>query len=151
MITFKSGLTGTITLTEGFLTIEAALTLTGPGSESITVDGNGSKSVFYVYDTAIGNVVMSGLTITGAEGGSGIYALNDGDFTLTDVNVTGNNGAYGGGLYINNIGAFNLTNSNVSNNTSTDAAGGVYIYQDPTSVTITDTTIANNTTGGGGG
>ena len=150
VITFKSGLTGTITLTEGFLTIEAALTLTGAGSTSITVDGIGSEHVFYV-EAVVGNVVMSGLTITGSEGGAAIYTQNDGDFTLTDVNVTGNNGSYGGGLYISNVGAFNLSNSNVSNNTSDYAAGGVYIYRDPTSVTITDTTIANNTAGGAGG
>ena len=149
-ITFKSGLTGTITLTEGYLPIEDGLTLTGPGSASITVDGNGSDHVFYIF-TGPGNVVMSGLTITGSEGGAAIYAQHDGDFTLTDVNVTGNNGSYGGGLYIDNIGSFTLTNSNVSNNTATNAGGGVYIYDETTSVTISNTTIVDNTTDGSGG
>jgi len=150
-ITFKSGLTGTILLTNGVLLVEDALTLTGPGSASITVDADGSKNVFYVTNSFGGNVVISGLTVTGSDGGAGIYARHAGDFELTDVNVTGNRGNYGGGLYISNYGSFTLRDSIVSNNTSINNGGGAYLYGEVTSATIINTTFADNYAGDGGG
>ena len=144
VIVFKSGLAGTITLTDGALEVTNALTLTGAGSAVITVDADGGAGVFYLANSA-GDVTISGLTITGSVGDSAITAQNVGDLALIEVDVSGNSGAYGGGLYINNTGAFTLTDSNVSNNTSLYGGGGVYIYSDPTSVTIANTTIADNT------
>ena len=152
-IVFKSGLAGTITLTDGELEVNTGLTLTGAGSAVITVDADGGAGVFYIPDSVVGDVTISGLTITGSVGDSALSAYNVGDLALIEVNVSGNasGGEYGGGLYIANVGAFMLTNSSVSNNTTDENGGGVYICNDPTSVTITNTTIADNTAGGSGG
>ena len=149
VITFESGLVGTITLSEGMLDINAGLTLTGAGSASITIDANSASKVFYIRSAA-SDVTISGLSIINAID-SPIYAQNIGDLALTDVNVSGNSGPYGGALYISNEGAFTLTDSTISNNTASSGGGGVYLYAEVTSAVITNTTISGNTSGKDGG
>jgi CSLREA domain-containing protein len=76
-ITFAQGLTGTIGLTTGPLSVTHALTITGPAAASLTVSGanDGNGSVFDINASGA-TVTISGLTITGgaftttgAEGG----------------------------------------------------------------------------------
>jgi parallel beta-helix repeat protein len=151
VITFKSGLAGTIILSEGMLDINAGLTLTGAGSASITIDANSASNVFYIRPAA-SDVTISGLSIINAIDDP-IYAQNIGDLALTDVNVSGNSGNYGGALYISNEGAFTLTDSTISNNTASNGGGGIYLYAEVTSAVITNTTISGNNSNGksGGG
>jgi len=48
-ITFDSSLNGqTITLTSGELLVDKSVTINGPGSDNLTVDGNHSSRVFHV-------------------------------------------------------------------------------------------------------
>ena len=47
-VVFKPGLTGTITLTGGQITISDSLTLIGPGASLIAVNGNANDRVFLV-------------------------------------------------------------------------------------------------------
>src|SRR5262249_49962210 len=42
------GVTGTITLTTGELLVDKSITIGGPGSDNLTVDGNLASRVFYV-------------------------------------------------------------------------------------------------------
>src|SRR5690349_8746694 len=60
-VDFRSGLSGTITLTTAPLTIAKDLTIAGPGSGDITVSGNRSFQVFNVARSV--TVTISGLTI----------------------------------------------------------------------------------------
>ncbi len=63
-IVFAHGLTGTIKLTSGELSITDAVTISGPGADKLTVSGNGASRVFEI-DTAVGlGVAISGLTIS---------------------------------------------------------------------------------------
>ena len=68
-IVFQSGLSGTITLTGGQLAIDDDVTITGPGSGSLTVDADGASRAFLLY-LYLGSfeVNISGLTITGGAG-----------------------------------------------------------------------------------
>src|SRR5437870_1760263 len=60
-IGFTNGLSGTITLTSGVLTIGASLMVDGPGAQVLAVSGNGASRVFSVTS---GMFTVSGLTIT---------------------------------------------------------------------------------------
>ena len=42
------GVTGTITLTTGELLVDKSISINGPGSDNLTVDGNHASRVFYV-------------------------------------------------------------------------------------------------------
>src|SRR5210317_584127 len=52
VITFASGLSGTITLTSALPTISDNLTVTGPGESDLTIDGDAQ---FRVFDTTTTN------------------------------------------------------------------------------------------------
>ncbi len=47
-IVFQSGLTGTITLASALPTINANLTIQGPGADSLTISGNNAVTVFTI-------------------------------------------------------------------------------------------------------
>src|SRR5262249_21838325 len=87
---FQSGLTGTITLTAGQLTLDKDLTLAGPGADVLTVSGNRASRVFEI--TPAVTVALSGLRIangTGpSPGGGGIY--NAGVLTVTGSTLSSN-------------------------------------------------------------
>ena len=74
VITFSAGVTGTITLTTGQLTISDAVSIMGPGANLLSVQNTaGSNRVFYIGNTV--TATFSGLTISGGSGvdGGGIY------------------------------------------------------------------------------
>src|SRR5436190_24151848 len=71
-ITFQSGLSGTIDLTEGQIGIYEALTINGPGADQITVDAQYGSRIFYVNPTTAGeDVSISGLSLV-----HGVYAVH---------------------------------------------------------------------------
>src|SRR5437870_3224666 len=72
--TIDFAVSGTITLITGVLTVDKSVTISGPGAQSLAVNGNANSSVFFI-DSGI-SVSISGLTIT-----------------------NGNASAYGGGVY----------------------------------------------------
>src|SRR5262249_34730617 len=86
-IDIASGLSGTITLTTGQLTINTnAVTIKGPGSGVLTVSGNNAGRVFEVDGVS---ATIGGLTITG-----GAVVGATGEFR------SGGGWAYGGGIYV---------------------------------------------------
>ena len=74
-ITFSVTTPATITLNSGQLEISKSITVSGPGANQLTVNGNGASRVLYV-DLGL-TVTISGLTITngnaGDDNGGGIY------------------------------------------------------------------------------
>jgi Bacterial Ig-like domain len=102
-----------------------------------------------IFDNQQGTTAtISGLTITGGDGGVRNY---EGDLTLDRVAVKGNTAdlsGFGGGIY-STKGTLNLTDSTVSGNSATNQAG---VLQLSGTVNITNTTISGNkTTGFSGG
>jgi hypothetical protein len=81
-ITFS--VTGTITLTSGGLLIAKNLTISGLGSNQLSIDGNQAVLVFGIFPDK--TVAISGLSIR--NGQNGIW--NEGTLTVSDCVVSGN-------------------------------------------------------------
>lgn len=148
--------TGDIDLDSGQLTITDALTITGPGSANLSVNQTASNSRVFYINTDSGDVLISGLTISGGdlEGeGGGIFATGSGTLTVSNSLITGNAAYIGGGI----ASQANLivTNSQFTNNYGFRLGGGIAFYASvetgSTSLTITSSTFEGNSTIGGGG
>ncbi len=154
-ILFDAGVTGTITLSSGELTIAESVTITGPGLAELTIDADGASRVLSIYSPTENSVVtISGLTITGgsADRGGGIL-VNDEDVTLDGVSITGNAATGdGGGLWADGFNMdLTVTNSVISGNSAGGNGGGVYIEDTGPTTLFQNTTIASNTASGKGG
>jgi hypothetical protein len=140
-VDFQAGLTGTIVLTTGQLTIDNDLTIAGPGADVLTVSGNHASRVFNI-GTAL-TVAISGIAVangeTNADGGG---ILNAGTLTVTNSTLSGNAAEDVGGA-ISNAGTLTVTNSTFSGNSTSGPYGGGGIYNGGT-VTITNSTLSGN-------
>jgi hypothetical protein len=150
--------TSPITLTSGELGINKNLTITGPGANLMTVDGNHASRVFNVGS---GTATISGLTIANGTAtggfqtrGGGILISSGVALTLIDNTLSGNsaNGptnSFGGA--IDNSGTLTLTNSTLSGNSATGGANadfGGAIFNSGTATVINSTLSGNIATGG---
>ena len=101
-IDFVAGLSGTITLTSGQLTIaNNDVTIVGPGADVLKISGNNASRVFE-YDAV--TAAISGLTITEglADQGAGIW--NNGDLRIAGCRLRNNHSfavetGSGGGIF----------------------------------------------------
>lgn len=159
-VTFQAGLSGTIALTSGQLVVSDSVDIQGPGATQLAVDAGGTSRVFYVYNpSALIEVTISGLTITGgsAEFGGGV-ADQDESLTLDAVFVTGNEAVFGGtsgdggGLWFDGSDvAIVIRDSDISGNAADEDGGGAYFGTTGNSITIERTAFRNNTAHDGGG
>jgi len=162
--TIGFAVTGTINLTSGELVIDKSITISGPGSNSLTVRPS-SGSFFRVFDVmASHSITIQGITISfgyaGSAQGGGIYLDAHVTATLVDCSLTNNyTGDIGGATFINGGAMLTVLNSTISGNTagtSEHGGNGAGIYSAGT-FTIIDSTISNNTawvgsiSGGDGG
>ena len=156
-ILFASGLTGTITLTQGDLEISDSVEIVGPGHARVTVDGDDSDRIFSIYGdgppSGLTNVTISGLTLTrgfsGDEGGA--ISSYGADLIVEDSVITGSFSAGEGGAIATKYGALILDSSVISGNVAD--AGGAIATKYLNRVTVNDTTISQNLAleeGGGG-
>ena len=170
VITFATGLSGEIRLTEGSLPVDAGLDVRGPGAGVLAISGDanndglsdaGDSRVFNIDTTAVGDpddpVTIAGLTLT--EGyavgdGGAVYSYNAA-LTLDETVVTESYaGDDGGGVAIN-FGTVTITGSRFSDNGSGDYAGGLFVYYTSggagAHVAIRDSVMRDNDAGGDGG
>lgn len=126
------------------------LTLNGVGVGSTIIDGSASGRVL----ETTGNVTLTGMTIQNGSynpadifGAAGI--ANFGNLRIEDSLVTGNHTTSGGGGIFNN-NQLTLVNSEVSGNTAGSVGGGIVNYINST-ITVTNSLIANNDANQGGG
>ena len=131
MITFatnvpgiSTGVTGTITLTNGQLAISKSVSINGPGMTNLTVSGNNSNRVFIVD---IVSAAISGLTVANGyvdhDDGGGIWSY--GYLTITSCTFS-NNRAYYYGSAIYNKNALNLNNCLVCSNANSQGYGALW-------------------------
>ncbi|WKZ39116.1 MAG: choice-of-anchor Q domain-containing protein [Anaerolineales bacterium] len=155
-----TGISGTITLASQ-LSITKNLTITGPGSDVLTVSGNNAVRVFDIQNNL--TVSITGLTVANGQVvnsyGAGIWSR--GILTLNDVNVINNTiieGASpfvrGGGIHISDGATLMMTNGIVSGNTAVQNGGGIHVGFNG-GVSLDNVVIHNNhlsnPNGGGGG
>ena len=164
-VTFSDRVRGTINLVSPLPDLTTTTTIQGPGARLLTVrrGGGGNFSIFRV--TQKGDVTLQGLTIANGQTpdtrgptsyGGGID-LQGGQLTVTECNISGNNGASGGGI-ANRNGTLNVVSSLIAGNTATVNGGGIYSETgnasvDPTrgSTLISNSTLSGNTAAAGGG
>jgi CSLREA domain-containing protein len=165
LITFASGLTGSLRLTQGELSTSTTaaddVTVQGPGAGTITISGDADASGTpnsgdsRIFDVAYAgsSLSLSGLTLAhgyaNGEGGA-VYVREDTHLSLNEVTATGNtslsSGTIAGELF--KYSEISITNSTISGNT---ASSGAAVFGDG-ALTIEHSTLSNNhTTGGGGG
>lgn len=145
-IQFDPSLLGTtVNLTSGDLVVNKNVTIQGPARNGVTISGRGvvasdDPNFFRIFTVNTGvTATLSGLIITngyqrGVQGyGGGIYNGANGQLTITNTMVSGNlvssfhtstasAESYGGGIY--NLGSVTMTDSTVANNEVTAAPGG---------------------------
>ena len=147
-ITFA--VSGAITLTSGGLGVTKNVTISGPGANQLSINGNQASFVFAVAFRR--TATISGLSIT--NGRVGIWN-QQGTLTVSNCVLSGNSFS---GLYNNadqgpSSGAsMTVANSIISNNSGTGAAN-VFPFQFDASgggcacMTITDSVVSNNADG----
>ena len=147
--TINFAVTGAIGLTSGELLVTKSITISGPGAESLAVNGNAKSRVFHIASGQTVNI--SGLTITNghvSDSGGGIYndhaMLTLNDCTISDNSATDN---LGGAIHNDgeNVGhaTLQINNSLITNN----SGGGIYndaIQAGTAMLVITDSTLSNN-------
>jgi hypothetical protein len=87
-IVFQAGLTGTIKLTSGQLTLTSSVTITAPGASALTVSGNNASRVVQVNSGV--TATLSGLTIADAGGSDGGGVFSNGTLTLSACTIQSN-------------------------------------------------------------
>ncbi len=156
-VAFDPGLTGTITLTTGELSITSNISIAKAGTGAITISGNGASRVFNIATGAA--LTVDNLSIVnGKADGSGGGILNAGTLNLSNSTVSDNSAVYSGaasgnadGGGISNSGTLNINTSTIKNNSAsifnlgTASGGGI---ANTGTTTITNSTIsANNAVG----
>lgn len=148
----------TITLTSGPLTLGKAITIDGSAAPGLTVSGGGSDRVIIVDPS--GNAVIRHLTLADGFGwqlAGGV--LNNGTLTLDHVAVINNTMATdagqfwqgGGGIYSGDGASLTLIDSTVANNNAGWSGGGVYSFFNTTTTIIRSTISGNVSNDVGGG
>ena len=133
--TVEFGVTGTITLTTGGLPVNKSISINGPGSDHLTVDGNHASGVFQVQLDGGGAATIAGLTITNGNANRGGGISNEFSMlTVSNCTISGNSApdvfGVGGGIY--NLSAYggsapaDILNSTFSGNTAGRFGGGIY-------------------------
>ena len=157
-VEFQAGLSGTIALSSGEMTITDDLTIDGPGAEDLTIDAQQNSRIFHITP-ASGPVTLTGLELTGGDvgflGGGAILSETNALLTIQSSTISGNSATggfnYGGGISAD--GAVTVTDSTISGNSVSgelSTGGGISADGD---VTITNSTISGNsaTSSAGGG
>jgi hypothetical protein len=152
VIQFQAGLTGTITLTQGQLTLRRLLAINGPGSSQLSISGGATASrVFFVNDTStstFGGVTLRGLTIRNGNATQGGGILNNERLTIENVVITANKALEGAGVHNSSSATLTVRNSQLNGNqagggtaTSDGFGGGLF---NAGTATFTDSSINSN-------
>jgi len=156
-ITFAPALSGgTITLTNGQLTVDTDVTIDASSlSSGITVVGNGSSRVLEIASGKTASLKSLSISHGRASGasapansGGGIYN-HGGTLTLSLVTFDDNQATGQGGALYNAAGTATVSNCTFTNNSATSHGGG--ISHDGGTLALAHVTVAANTSSSQGG
>lgn len=168
-IVFQNGLSGTIILTTGQLTINSNIAIYGPGANVLAVSGNNVSPVFFVGICIGPTASIDGLTIkdgNNINSGGGIFN-GGGTLTISNSILSGNSTrSEGGGIASvttgcgsgNLFGKLTVINSTLSGNSAFRLPGNA--YGSPagaisvgymSTATISNSTLSGNSADSGGG
>ena len=129
--------------------------IVGRGANLLTIHGNASSSNSYsVFTVNAGTqALLYGLTITGGYGANGGGVSNQGELSVLGTQIAGNTATGNGGGIDNNGGLLSLANSTISGNQSGGNGAGISSESTGATATILETTISGNSfsVGGTGG
>ena len=147
-IRFDPSLAGQTIALDSTLNIRKPVTIEGSTGAGITIDARGNGPVFRV--PAAGTTTLRNLSITGGNynnaAGGAIFSVAT--LVLENTVVHGNTGS--AGTIVFSEGNLVLINSTVSGNTSADAASYDWAAVMGDTVTLINSTVANNAAGGVG-
>ena len=127
--------TGAIKLTTGELVVTNSITIAGPSTGSLAINGNAASRVFHIFPnntvTITGLIISNGMATSVFRAGAGGGIFNDAS-TLAVINcIISNNAAdFGAGIY--NDGEdhggteLDIMNSTISGNIAGSGGGGIY-------------------------
>ena len=148
-VDFQPGLTGTITLRTGELTLDKDLTIAGPGADVLSVSGGHASRVFSSSAAA----TISGLTLTdglAADFGGGIQNLG-GVLTVAECVIRGNHAHTLGGGIETSGGRLTVRDCVVEDNSVEASGHGAGIEALNAPLTVLNTTVRGNSGDFGGG
>ena len=129
--TITFAVTGNIVLTSGGLPINKNITISGPGADQLSINGNQAIVVFGVFYGKAATI--SGLTASNAQSG----ILNDGTVTVTNCVLSSHSRA---GMY--NVGTLTASNCVISDNS------GDGLYNGHAILNVSDCIITANSYSG---
>lgn len=151
-VVFTLGLPATIVLSLGQLDIEKDVIISGPGVDSLSIKGAGTR----IFKIVASTVTMSDLAIergrakeVNDNNGGGIAASGDSAVTLTNCVFRGNSAANGGA--ISTDGSLTLTNCTFSRNKASVEGGAIFLDDSGGVFNATFATFSRNKAGEGGG
>lgn len=131
----------------GDLDVATEISIVGAGADQTVLDASGLDRFFHVLPVGNASLDLSGVSIrAGNAAGPGGALLNEGDATITEVQLEANTSADAGGG-VANYGTLSISRSTVAGNT---AAWGGGIANDATAL-IADSTVSGNTASRHGG
>ena len=152
---------GAITLTSGGLVVAKNVTISGPGANRLSIDGNQGSFVFSV-DAIVTIATISGLTIrNGGIGNFGALTIsncvisgnsagifNGGTLTVGNCDISGNSGdGIANHAFSSGEASLTVADSNISDNDSIGISNSAEEFGTLT-VTMRSTTVSGNSAGG---
>ena len=141
-IVFAPGVTGSIALLST-LSITQPVTIQGPGVANLTLDGQASVQVMAI--SSAGNLTLSGVTIANGKTagfGAGINIAGGGVLTVSNCAFVGNEAGNGGGIANQTGGVLSVDACTFENNNTTGVGGGALITSG--SATVSNSTFVGN-------
>lgn len=153
-INFSHDLTLISLTNEIIIENNGSLTITGRGANLLTIDGGDGQNRIFTINGAM--VTVSGVTLTGGNGGSvitpgggGAIFARGGSLTLDGIVLTNNTADFTGAILLSG-GTHRIINSTITKNSS-PAACGVLQNTADAPLAIINTTISGNSSGNIGG
>jgi CSLREA domain-containing protein len=154
VIVFAPGLTGTIKLGQGQLTISSTMEIDGLGAGKTIIDAHQNSRIFGITSAA-GNVTLDGLTIENgiaSDTGGAIQVQSRGTLSILNSTLTGNSTTgetASGGAVCDWDGTLTVTDCTLTgNSTIGDNAYGGALYSRDGAMTVTNSTLSGNSTTG---